>query len=319
MILILSDRDEPTTDLVIDWLVFFQKKFVRISADSPIKIIKIYKVLGNFEVIFEISNFNETVIIDTKNISSYWYRRSRLTTSFPTLIIDDVEIRDMFHEFIKEEYKSAIVVIHKILQRKKHINKISDAFGVDKLNNLQIAEECGLKVPNTILCNNKLDLVQFYNENKKNIITKPIGDSAVFFHNGFHLYTSKVSLNNIPDEFVLSLFQENIVKDFELRIFYFNKKFYSSAVLSQLYGDTKIDLKNSSMVANRIMPFELPYTIKEKLQSFLKKVNINSGSIDMIFSKNKEFYFLEINPVGQFEQVSIPCNYNLFLKIAEYL
>ncbi|VXC60929.1 MULTISPECIES: grasp-with-spasm system ATP-grasp peptide maturase [Chryseobacterium] len=319
MILILSDRDEPTTDLVVDWLVFFQKEFVRISSSSPLKIIKIYKTLGKFEVIFEISHFGKKITIDSKDISAYWYRRSRITTTFSTLEVDDIDVRNMFHEFIKEEYKSAINIIHRILEHKKHINKISDAFGVDKLHNLQIAEECGLQVPNTILCNNKLDLTKFYNENKKNIITKPIGDSAVFFHNGFHLYTSKVSLASISDKFALSLFQENVIKEFELRIFYFNNTFYSSAVLSQLYQDTKIDLKNSAKTANRIIPFDLPSIIQKKLRYFLEKINVNSGSIDMIYSKNKEYYFLEVNPVGQFEQVSIPCNYNLFQKIAEYL
>lgn len=41
MILILSDIDEPTTDLVIDWLDFYQKEYIRISRNSPIKILKI--------------------------------------------------------------------------------------------------------------------------------------------------------------------------------------------------------------------------------------------------------------------------------------
>lgn len=221
---------------------------------------------------------------------------------------------------MQEEYKAAIVLIHKILENKKYINKFSDSVDVCKLYNLQIAQECGLNVPDSFLCVNKKDLKTFSDKYDGNIITKPIDDSSVFFKEGLHFFTSKVDIDNVPDNFALSLFQENIEKEFELRIFYFDNVFYSSAVLSQQNNSTKVDLKNTKVDnPNRVLPFELPKPVSEKLKRFLDQVKLKCGSIDMIYSKKGEYVFLEVNPIGQFEQVSIPCNYNLFKKVAEFL
>jgi glutathione synthase/RimK-type ligase-like ATP-grasp enzyme len=50
-------------------------------------------------------------------------------------------------------------------------------------------------------------------------------------------------------------------------------------------------------------PINLPNEVLEKLKHFTKKNNFTTGSIDMMFSNN-EYYFLEINPNGQFGFVS---------------
>jgi hypothetical protein len=46
---------------------------------------------------------------------------------------------------------------------------------------------------------------------------------------------------------------------------------------------------------------------------------LTSGSLDVVLTTQYEYVFLEVNPIGQFEQVSVPCNYNLFKTIAEIL
>jgi hypothetical protein len=46
---------------------------------------------------------------------------------------------------------------------------------------------------------------------------------------------------------------------------------------------------------------------------------MNCGSLDLIYSIDNEFVFLEVNPVGQFGMVSKPCNYNLEKILAKEL
>ncbi|MFM2393606.1 MAG: grasp-with-spasm system ATP-grasp peptide maturase [Bacteroidota bacterium] len=46
---------------------------------------------------------------------------------------------------------------------------------------------------------------------------------------------------------------------------------------------------------------------------------LDSGSIDFVLTKEGDFGFLEINPVGQFGMVSFPCNFHLEKKIALFL
>lgn len=51
----------------------------------------------------------------------------------------------------------------------------------------------------------------------------------------------------------------------------------------------------------------------------MKTIGLDTGSLDFVYSSDKKFYFLEVNPVGQFGMVSRPCNYNLELKVAQFL
>lgn len=88
MIIILTDPDEPTTDLVIDWLYYLEKDFVRISCETPIQIKKIYWRGNEMEAIFSIEFHNGiSKEIDTKDVTSYWYRRSYLKNTFNPVLI----------------------------------------------------------------------------------------------------------------------------------------------------------------------------------------------------------------------------------------
>jgi len=58
---------------------------------------------------------------------------------------------------------------------------------------------------------------------------------------------------------------------------------------------------------------------EERLKKTFKQLNLTTGSADFIKGKNGRYYFLEINPVGHFTQVSMPCNYQLEKKIAQFI
>jgi glutathione synthase/RimK-type ligase-like ATP-grasp enzyme len=70
---------------------------------------------------------------------------------------------------------------------------------------------------------------------------------------------------------------------------------------------------------NRTVPYKLSSELMEKLTLLMNDLHMESGSIDIVVTKDKRFVFLEVNPVGQFAQVTGPCNYNLYKVIAEYL
>lgn len=97
-------------------------------------------------------------------------------------------------------------------------------------------------------------------------------------------------------------------------------KFYSMAIFSQNDNQTSVDFRNYNYnKPNRKVPFQLPMEIEKKLDILMKKLDFNSGSIDMIVTVENEYVFLEVNPLGQFSMTSFPCNYNVEKIIAEYL
>ncbi|HEY0036114.1 MAG TPA: hypothetical protein VGB66_05465, partial [Longimicrobium sp.] len=50
-----------------------------------------------------------------------------------------------------------------------------------------------------------------------------------------------------------------------------------------------------------------------------ESLEMRTGSIDLIRTRDGRHVFLEVNPAGQFGMVSHPCNYGLEKKVAEYL
>ena len=322
MILILTDRDEPTTDLVIDWLIYLKKKYIRISMENKISIQKIYPSSGFFEAIFTVELEDKTEIIDTSQITSYWYRRSELCLNRAEFQKSN-NIKESEQKSIQKhldfEHREHLSILYNILDKKHRINSFKDN-SILKLDILQKAQSVGLLTPNTIICNDKETLKTFYSQNNCQLITKSIGDPFGLNELGFHHFTSKIDIDNVPDKFGLSLFQEMLVKILELRIFYLHGKTFSSAIFSQRDTQTQIDFRHyNTEKPNRIIPYQLPRKIEQQICELMRLSNLNSGSIDMVLTNKAQYVFLEVNPIGQFEQVSMPCNYNLFKEVAKIL
>jgi glutathione synthase/RimK-type ligase-like ATP-grasp enzyme len=71
---------------------------------------------------------------------------------------------------------------------------------------------------------------------------------------------------------------------------------------------------------NRFVPYKLPERIEKQISDFMERIELNTGSLDMIKSiVDGKYYFLEVNPSGQFGMTSKPCNYNLHKKVADFL
>ena len=59
--------------------------------------------------------------------------------------------------------------------------------------------------------------------------------------------------------------------------------------------------------------------IKEKITDFMLDKKLESGSIDVMVDKNNDYWFLEVNPVGQFDFLSGENNFYIEREIAKTL
>jgi len=92
------------------------------------------------------------------------------------------------------------------------------------------------------------------------------------------------------------------------------------AIISQADDQTRVDYRKYNVERpNRVIPFRLPEAIEHKLSLLIEKLGLNTGSIDMIVDKEGQFYFLEVNPTGQFAGHSESCNLSIERRIAERL
>lgn len=288
MVYIFTVSFDASTADVIDWLVYFHKDYQRHNVDKD--------GVPDLQPLLE-------------KISAYWYRKGLL----PAVKIAQHPGIDHFlsdHNakiFEYQEYQ---------LKRKRYINTLNSS-RLNKLIVLDVARSLGLLVPDSYL----LDSSNFKNQGK-NLIYKPVNEGgAIQLAPGRLLSVLTQAYEDTNGRpFALTLFQEKIIKKYELRIFYFEGRFWSMAIFSQHDQQTTVDFRNYNQdKPNRTAPFQLPVSIEEKLQALMEKLELNCGSIDMIVSADDQYYFLEVNPVGQYGMVSIPCNYNLDKEIAAFL
>ena len=126
--------------------------------------------------------------------------------------------------------------------------------------------------------------------------------------------------NNTHDTFLPSLFQHKIKKSYELRVFYLDKQCYSMAIFSQSNSKTEVDFRNYDLEKpNRTIKYRLPQNLEYKIINLMKDLKLETGSLDFIKGEDGIYYFLEVNPLGQFKMVSAPCNYNLEYLVANFL
>ncbi|PQA94978.1 ATP-GRASP peptide maturase, grasp-with-spasm system [Chryseobacterium piscicola] len=322
MILIFSISNDYTTTQVCRWIEKLGHDFIRINKDDSCEIEKFDLI--NDDIIIKI---NKDTLLSYKDISAVWYRRGGFIHNFRTeKNIDDKEILfqegNRINRLINDEFRDLALFLQKKFEKNNSIGSYFNS-KLNKLMVLDFAKSIGLYIPHTFILAKKLQLKELVDNHK--IITKAISDGLYYFAEdyAYYTYTEKISakeLPRFPDMFMPSLFQIQIEKKFEIRSFFLKGKFYSMAIMSQFNDKTMVDYrKYDQKNPNKNIPFKLPTDIQNKLIQIFNHFKLNTGSVDLIVDIHDNYYFLEINPVGQFGMTSRPCNYGLEKIMAEEL
>jgi ATP-GRASP peptide maturase of grasp-with-spasm system len=316
MILILSKPGDRDTDNVIEWLNFFKTPLIRIDDEELMQGKSYFSYNINF---IEDSYFENSIQkVYLKDISVVWCRKFGFLHDYEKKL---GAIRDLT-DFLYNEFKALRELILHLLEDKKWLFKRS--LWKSKLEILNEAKMVGLSIPKTIITTERDSLKLFLKENNNFIITKPIAEAThIKLPTGsVALSTKKIeTVKNLNKSFSPSLFQEYIEKEIELRVFYIMGKCYSMAIFSQSNPQTQIDFRAYDWEnPNRFIPYQLPEPIENKIDMLMKNLELNTGSIDLIKSqKNGDYYFLEVNPSGQFGMTAYPCNFPIHKIVAENL
>jgi len=313
--LIFSQITDFSTNDVIDWFLYYHKNYKRYNGiANP-------DGLNNFS--FERDFFYSIPLRKKKHKNSIWFRRPShdLIDATIELPLQYKGMEQSFNKAIKFNDK-----VYKELFVQKMFNRKLGSYTITGLNKpiiLSLASEYGLDIPETIVTNSKVKVELFLKKNGI-IINKALHEAFSYSMPGKYWVSNKIveinSKTDIPNDMDVSLFQKKIEKQYEIRTFYLDESFYSACIFSQTNDKTELDFRNYDFEKpNRIVPYKLPVNIEKKVKKLMKKLRLNTGSIDFIKSKSGEYIFLEINPVGQFGFISDPCNYNLELEIFKFL
>ncbi|MEM8527242.1 MAG: grasp-with-spasm system ATP-grasp peptide maturase [Bacteroidota bacterium] len=321
MVIIFSESNDQTTFTELEWLDVRGINYVVIYPESEFSLLKV--VINNGEVDF-------SFLIDKKefsfsDISCLWYRRGTLPYFGPKysdfLENFDIKIYEGIQKSLNYEYLTLRKFIIYKFNTLPKINSLGQGM-VNKLIMLDIAREVGFKVPKTIITED-FDKVEDYYVTDE-LITKAMHRNFHFINKGYsyHHGTIPIRKSKLENEAKCwhSFFQNKVDKLFEIRVFHFLGKNFAMAIFSQRNEKTKVDFRNYDWDhPNRNIPFNLPKEVEFKINFFMEKAGLNCGSLDIIYTKKKEYVFLEVNPVGQWTVLTTKCNYNIHELIAKKL
>lgn len=295
-VLIISSKPDVHTDFIISKLNAngFENNVVRFNTeDFSSNCFFTYKTENSY-LHFQDSQKS----ISAKDIISVWYRRPK---DFPI----DPAVKQ-YSTFIREQTEAALKGFYFSTHfEAKWINPL-DSLNRSrlKIQQLELAKRLGFKVPDTIVTNSPNELSAFFEKHIK-VSTKSLDypntkvDGMLFPLYNRVINKAEFKLNIESIKFCPGIFQQFIEKRFDIRVIIIGTTITAFAIFSREHEQSIEDVRGISAFDLRHEVFELPKAIKEKILAFVKEQGLIFSAMDLLYTEDGEYIFLENNPNGQ--------------------
>lgn len=305
MILIITHKSDYTADYLINKLNENSIPYYRLNCED----------IPNINYTLTHSKGFNLEINGITNFHSVWFRRTKL----PDLNdIKDIQER----AYIANEFDALLTNFYYTIKADKWLSFPENIYKAEnKVYQLKTATSLGFKVPDTLITNNIVELKEFSQHCNYDVIIKPLNHGRVVYEEEIKLiYTNKLKKEHIENlsNFSLtpSIYQRYIEKEYEIRVTVVGNKVFSAKVNSQENEKTKVDWRRKKLTFS---PYTLPHNIEVMCVNLLQKLDISFGAIDLIKSVDGEYYFLEINPNGQWAWIEIDTKVKISEAIINFL
>lgn len=304
-ILIISNKFDFTTDYICAELNARGEKYIRLNRDE----------FWNYDITLEVARFALRIEIEgqkyyiNESLKSVYYRA-------PTFLRDVFEVIDEKEQLYRSQWASFIRNLA-IYENALWINNPVFTYKAEnKILQLKYAKCVGFNIPETIITNSNDQSL----DKNKNYVVKSI-EPAVLKINQINAFT-----------------YTNVVRGADI----YNSDLAISPIIIQEYLNPKIDIR-VSVIGNFIfavkilksgrgvdgdwrkykteldfIPFELPENISQKCIQIVNKLGLIFGAIDLILFNGK-YYFIEINPTGEWAWLTKCFENKIQKKICDYL
>lgn len=310
-ILLIIDANDNSTNGVIEWLYYKKKEVVGTTLAN-------YTCGATLSLSISNSDDDLGFVVNGKhvNIEAAWYRLDVGRVSIP-VYENNLFKRTLIHSLVNE-----IQAIRRALFVQNGNCKWLSNYESTLLNKVTVlreAKNAGLVIPDSLITSSRKILADFVDRHGI-VISKAVHENLDYTHtleDSIRQYVEELDcaeVASLTETFFPSFFQKRIHKEYDVRVFYLDGKCYGMAIFSQSI-DFRSDYENHFRT-----PLKLPKYLEQKIDMLMHQLGLNTGSLDFVkSSEDGLFYFLEVNPNGQFEMVSAPCNYYLEREIANYL
>jgi len=247
--------------------------------------------------------------IELDDVRSVWWRRAHPCSIPPS-------IRSADDAFRQTECDGFIQGLTWSLPAIWVNNPGAERIASRKIVQLQAAAEAGFTVPETLITNDPSEAASFIESRPRDVIYKRTGTSRAAEFCETRLVTQRDlarlgSIRTAP-----TTFQDYIEAEADLRVVWIAGCEWSVRIDSQS-GAGRVDSRIDSSVD--FAPYELPSSVSRSLATLMDKLGLAFGVVDLRLGRDKEIYFLEVNPQGQFAYMEIKTGLPIFASLANLL
>lgn len=315
MILIITNKDDITVDYLIRDFRRNNIEYYRFNTEE---------IFSNIDLSIDISSGKchlfdkgKNMPIDLNDVESVYYRRPGI----PKLEeVDDVSEQEK--SYLIRESLSILDGLYKLLENRYWINNVYRIREAEnKIFQLSIAKEIGFDIPDTVLSNVYIDIIEF-SDSYEECIIKPVrsGNLNPLVADKI-IFTNVLDKNSIKEENISTFpvyIQNRIKKKLDIRCITVGTDVFAVEILSQQDDSAKVDWRKSEKyIEHRI--HKLPCIIKRKCIEITNRLGLVYSAIDLVLDENGNYIFLECNPNGQWAWLEMRLGIPIAKTIEEML
>ncbi|WPO81750.1 ATP-grasp ribosomal peptide maturase [Chryseobacterium sp. JJR-5R] len=306
---ITHSQDFYNIDLFFEYLQSKNVPFFRLNSDRLNHLQKISVNDRGFEITDESGN-----AISSEQITAVWHRKS-WQISLPE------EMDEAYGKIFLKEYASLRYNLFTALEHVPWINPFENENKIDgnKMLQLKTARNNNLTVPKTVFSNDAGKITDFFHKYCNGKMVAKLHGALSKSMDGENLLSTQIidreSLEDIADiAYCPMIFQPYLEKAYELRIVYLDGEFFTGKINNSENADWRITRGSYSW-----SDYELPEPVKLNLTSMMKEMGLYIGAIDMIRGRDGIYYFLEVNPQGEWGMLQKELGFPIAQRIADHL
>jgi glutathione synthase/RimK-type ligase-like ATP-grasp enzyme len=274
---------------------------------------------GNEELLCRVRMVGEESVLELNQFESVWLRRPGQVKSRPMPA-------SWIERLCEHESTRALQGTFRLWPCfwVNHPQKQSEA--MLKIYQLEMAKQCGLLVPKTLITNDPEQARLFSKSEKGKIIYKLIDSRSGLCFPSSELprsiptmpfrQTDADYLNQVAS--CLHLFQARVKKVSDLRVTIVGQSIFAAEIKSQSEGEL-LDWRSHAELP--MAEFQLPETVKKSCLRLMQRLGLTFAALDFCLDSDGRCVFLEINPDGQFlwieEEVGLPISKALARLLAQ--
>ncbi|BCK55814.1 hypothetical protein [Nocardia wallacei] len=191
----------------------------------------------------------------------------------------------------------------------------ADRTATRKIVQLETARRSGFAIPETLITNDPDEARSFVDSRPGPVVYKRTGTGRTEFAETRLVAPADLDLlggiRSAP-----TTFQDYIDADCDLRVVWIDGIEWAVRIDSQS-GVGRVDSRLDTSVD--FAPARLPASVSKSLATLMGALGLAFGVLDIRLGVDGEYYFLEVNPQGQFAYLEIKTGLPIFESLANYL